>query len=182
MAWNERRSYPYVSFLISLKPAAANLHSDLPRTNTRITDPEVLEKRYPVILRQFRIRDDSGGVGLFDGGHGVVREYEFLHDLSASIVSERRVYQPFGLFGGASGKAGLNVLVEATEDGERKVNVGGRKDFRVKKGDRFVIETPGGGGWGVVGGQRSTTAETQPEILLPRGYPPTFQLMQEQSN
>ncbi|KAF4620213.1 hypothetical protein G7Y89_g14609 [Cudoniella acicularis] len=78
-------------------------------TNTRITDPEVLEKRYPCVLNRFSLRSGSGGVGEFNGGMGVIREYEFRRDLSASIVSERRVYQPFGMNGGGSGMSGRNT-------------------------------------------------------------------------
>jgi 5-oxoprolinase (ATP-hydrolysing) len=65
-------------------------------TNTRITDPEILEKRYPVVLRQFRLREDSGGQGQFRGGDGVVRELEFMKPLMVSILSERRAFQPYG--------------------------------------------------------------------------------------
>src|SRR4051812_5483319 len=72
-------------------------------TNTRITDPEILEKRYPCILNVFKLRPGSGGVGKFNGGMGIVREYEFRMPLSASIVSERRVYQPFGMDEGGPG-------------------------------------------------------------------------------
>ena len=149
-------------------------------TNTRITDPEVLEKRYPCVLNRFVLRPGSGGVGQFNGGMGIIREYEFRRDLSASIVSERRVYQPFGMAGGGSGMSGKNVLVEKLPNGEdRYVNVGGRKDFRVRKGDKFVIETPGGGGWGQKTSEKAELLRTEPE---PREFVNSFQLRQEQSN
>lgn len=155
-------------------------------TNTRITDPEVLEKRLPVILRRFALRPGSGGIGIYNGGHGVVREYEFLRELSCSILSERRVYKPFGLLGGADGMNGLNTLVEIVKDGEgtreRRVNVGGRKDFAVKRGDRFIMETPGGGGWGSQGQTIGQVEEEEQELKLPPGYVNAIQLMQEQSN
>ena len=149
-------------------------------TNTRITDPEVLEKRYPCVLNRFILRTGSGGVGQFNGGMGIIREYEFKRDLSASIVSERRVYQPFGMAGGGSGMSGKNILVEKLLDcGDRYVNLGGRKDFRVQKGDKFIIETPGGGGWGQSTGEKIETMRTEPEV---REFVNSFQLRQEQSN
>lgn len=150
-------------------------------TNTRITDPEVLEKRYPCILNRFQLRPGSQGVGQYNGGMGIVREYEFRQALSASIVSERRVYQPFGMNGGGPGMSGRNTLVEKLEDGrDRWVNVGGRKDFAVKAGDKFVIETPGGGGWGSPEDEKMGVLVTEPEDL--RSFVNSFQLRQEQSN
>ena len=150
-------------------------------TNTRITDPEVLEKRYPCVLNRFILRPGSGGLGKFNGGMGIIREYEFRRPLSASIVSERRVYQPFGMAGGRSGMSGRNSLVEKLQDGaERWVNIGGRKDFHVQQGDKVIIETPGGGGWGESGGQQEETPQTEPETV--RGYMNSFQMRQEQSN
>ena len=80
-------------------------------TNTRITDPEVLERRYPVMLREFSLRKHSGGLGKFQGGDGLVREVEFLEPLNAAILSERRVYQPYGLEGGNPGKCGTNLFI-----------------------------------------------------------------------
>ena len=100
--------------------------------------------------------------------------------MSASIVSERRVYQPFGMAGGGSGMSGKNILVEKMQDGaDRWVNVGGRKDFQVRKGDKFIIETPGGGGWGQPTSKGVEIARTEPE---PREFVNSFQLRQEQSN
>lgn len=150
-------------------------------TNTRITDPEILEKRYPCILNRFILRPGSEGKGLYNGGTGIIREYEFRRDLSASIVSERRVYQPFGMKGGGSGMSGKNTLVEKMEGGERKVNIGGRKDFRVRKGDKVIIETPGGGGWGVVGDGKTEDVEVRTEPVQ-REFTNSFQMRQEQSN
>lgn len=80
-------------------------------TNTRITDPEILERRYPVLLRKFILRNGSGGNGQFRGGDGVEREIEFLEDLNVTILSERRVFAPFGLLGGENGAKGLNYLI-----------------------------------------------------------------------
>ncbi|RAL00325.1 uncharacterized protein BO80DRAFT_465463 [Aspergillus ibericus CBS 121593] len=118
-------------------------------TNTRITDAEVYELRYPVILRQFSIRKGSGGKGLYRGGDGVIRELEFRIPLSASMLSERRVYRPYGLAGGEPGQAGLNLYVKKEWDGtERVINIGGKMELKVQPGERIIIHTPGGGGWG----------------------------------
>lgn len=72
-------------------------------TNTRITDPEILERRYPVLLRKFELREGSGGLGEYIGGMGVIREIEFLIPLNVSILSERRVFAPYALLGGEEG-------------------------------------------------------------------------------
>ncbi|KAJ5088919.1 Hydantoinaseoxoprolinase N-terminal [Penicillium angulare] len=111
-------------------------------TNTRITDAEVYELRYPVILRQFSIRQRSGGAGRFNGGDGVIRELEFRMPLSVSMLSERRVYRPYGLEGGGSGKAGLNLYVKKELDGtERVINIGGKMELEVQPGERILIHT-----------------------------------------
>lgn len=121
-------------------------------TNTRITDPEIFEKRYPVLLRQFSLRQGSGGKGLHAGGEGVVREIEFISrvPLQCSILSERRVHRPYGLEGGEDGGSGLNLWVTKDEETamERRINIGGKNTVRVKTNDRVIIMTPGGGGWG----------------------------------
>jgi 5-oxoprolinase (ATP-hydrolysing) len=119
-------------------------------TNTRITDPEILEKRYPLLLRQFAIRKGSGGRGQFNGGDGLVREVEFLEPLSMAILSERRVYAPYGLEGGQSGKRGLNLFIR--QDG-RRINLGAKNEMMVQPGDRFRILSPGGGGYGAPDGK-----------------------------
>jgi 5-oxoprolinase (ATP-hydrolysing) len=109
-------------------------------TNTRITDPEVLERRFPVRLVRFAVREGSGGAGRHPGGAGVIRELELLEPLSLSFVSERRVRAPFGLEGGASGARGRNLVAGA--------DVGGRTRVDAPRGARVRIETPGGGGFG----------------------------------
>jgi len=114
-------------------------------TNSRITDPEVLESRFPVLLEEFSIRQGSGGDGEFRGGDGVVRRFRFLKDMDAAILSSHRIFPPFGLKGGMPGKCGKNVLI--LREG-RVVEVGGRAELKLKSGDVFVIETPGGGGYG----------------------------------
>jgi 5-oxoprolinase (ATP-hydrolysing) len=117
-------------------------------TNTRITDPEILERRYPVILRAFHLRAGSGGDGAWAGGEGVVREIEFLRPQTVSILSERRALRPCGLAGGRHGAAGLNLLIR--RDG-RTLSLGGKATVEVAGGDRLRILTPGGGGYGVPG-------------------------------
>lgn len=115
-------------------------------TNTRITDPEIFEKRYPVVLQQFGIRTGSGGKGYFSGGNGMIREIEFLEKLSVSILSERRVHKPYGMMGGGDGMNGLNILIKKEDN--RKLNLGGKNSIIAHPGDMLRIETPGGGGWG----------------------------------
>ncbi|XP_074644558.1 5-oxoprolinase-like [Tubulanus polymorphus] len=114
-------------------------------TNTRITDPEIIERRYPVVLQKFSLNPGSGGKGRFNGGDGVIRELLFRRPLHLSILTERRVFQPYGLNGGEPGNRGSNVLCYA--DG-RKVNLGGKSAINVKQGDVFRLTTPGGGAFG----------------------------------
>ncbi len=114
-------------------------------TNTRITDPEILERRYPVLLREFSIRQNSGGNGEFNGGNGLVRELEFLEPLNVAILSERRVFAPYGLAGGKPGAQGANIFIR--KDG-RHLNLGGKNEIRAEAGDAIRIMTPGGGGFG----------------------------------
>jgi 5-oxoprolinase (ATP-hydrolysing) len=115
-------------------------------TNTRLTDPEILERRYPVRIHEFRIRPDSGGPGSRQGGDGVIREIEFLRPVVVSMLSERRgPYPPFGLEGGAPGTLGRNTLRRAgTEHSE---DLGGKFRIDAGPGDVLRIETPGGGGF-----------------------------------
>ncbi|KAK8206535.1 hypothetical protein M8818_004368 [Zalaria obscura] len=153
-------------------------------TNTRITDAEVFERRYPVILREFSLREGSAGQGQHPGGEGVVRDIEFRIPVQASILSERRVYHPYGLAGGEDAACGLNYWVrrvpklkgsdadqsgtatpnaEALTNGdkaekktdvdyeERFINLGAKNTASMQAGERIIIMTPGGGGWGPVG-------------------------------
>lgn len=114
-------------------------------TNSRITDPEVLETRFPVLLEEFSIRQGSGGEGEFRGGNGVVRNFRFLKDMDAAILSSHRKLPPFGLKGGMPGKCGKNTLIR--RDGS-VIEVDGQAELKLKSGDVFIIETPGGGGYG----------------------------------
>jgi N-methylhydantoinase B len=114
-------------------------------TNSRITDPEVLEMRFPVLLEEFSIRENSGGKGLYDGGNGIRRKIRFLESLTVGILANRRVIPPFGLGGGASGQVGRNWL---ERDGKTVESLGHIGTVNVQSGDVFVMETPGGGGYG----------------------------------
>ncbi|NUM52321.1 MAG: hydantoinase B/oxoprolinase family protein [Candidatus Hydrogenedentes bacterium] len=113
-------------------------------TNTRITDPEVLERRYPVVVREFGIRRGSGGAGKWRGGDGARRSIEFLEPMQVSLLTERRSTQPFGLNGGAPGAPGRNLLTRSGVTTELQ----GHATVRVEAGDIVTIETPGGGGYG----------------------------------
>jgi 5-oxoprolinase (ATP-hydrolysing) len=116
-------------------------------TNTRLTDPEVIERRYPVRVHEFRIRRGSGGSGAHHGGDGVVRRLEFLKPLTVSMLSERRgPFAPFGLDGGHDGALGRNTLQRAGSSTSEEL--GGKFAIEVQPGDVLTIETPGGGGFG----------------------------------
>ncbi|KAL4776363.1 Hydantoinase B/oxoprolinase-domain-containing protein [Aspergillus nidulans var. acristatus] len=119
-------------------------------TNTRITDPEIFEKRYPVILHQFSIRHGSGGNGRWRGGDGCIREIEFRMPLQVSVLSDRRVTAPYGLEGGNDGERGQNIWVrkDPVTGATRMVSLGPRKTSMFGVGDRIIILTPGGGGYG----------------------------------
>ncbi len=119
-------------------------------TNTRLTDPEVIERRYPVRVLEFSIRRGSGGAGRRRGGCGVTRRLQFLRSLRVSLLSERRgPFPPFGLEGGGPGALGRNSLQRADE--AEPVELGGKVQLTVRPGDVLTIETPGGGGFGAVG-------------------------------
>jgi 5-oxoprolinase (ATP-hydrolysing) len=114
-------------------------------TNSRLTDPEVLEWRFPVLLEEFRIRRGSGGKGQHRGGDGVIRRVRFLEAMTAAILSGHRVIPPYGMLGGASAALGRNSVER--KDGS-VVELGGTDKAEMRPGDVFVIETPGGGGYG----------------------------------
>ena len=117
---------------------ASAVHTHM--TNTRITDPEIIEQRFPVRIREFSVRAGSGGLGLHAGGDGACREYEFLEPMTVSLLTERRSTAPFGLGGGSPGAPARNLL-----NGRE---LPGHALFDVAIGDRLRIETPGGGGYG----------------------------------
>ena len=116
-------------------------------TNSRLTDPEVLESRFPVIVEEFGIRQHSGGKGIYWGGNGVVRKIVFQEQMTAGILSNRRHVLPFGLSGGKAGKKGRNYVVKSDNTVEE---LDSTATVQMQPGDMFVIETPGGGGYGGV--------------------------------
>jgi 5-oxoprolinase (ATP-hydrolysing) len=122
---------------------ASAVHSHM--TNTRITDAEIIEHRYPVRLDRFAVRRGSGGAGRLRGGDGVVREVVFGESMSLSILSQHRREGPYGLEGGLPGKPGRQRLVRAGGAVEELEAIDGRE---VGPGDRLILETPGGGGYG----------------------------------
>lgn len=166
-------------------------------TNTRITDSEVFERRYPVLLREFSLRPGSRGQGQHPGGDGVIRDIEFRIPVQVSILSERRVYHPYGLEGGEDAECGLNIWVRKvekpdemadhgtdsangtdgtdgvkTEKGEqgreqeieyRYISMGAKNTASMKPGERIIVQTPGGGGWGKVGEQSQAVRKEDPK-------------------
>ncbi len=115
-------------------------------TNTRMTDPEILELRYPVRLEEFAIRRGSGGTGKWQGGDGVRRRIRFLRGMDAVVVASRRNVAPHGMLGGAPGQPGRQWVERA--DGTRTDMPGNTGQALLAPGDTLVLETPGGGGWG----------------------------------
>lgn len=131
---------------------ASGVHTHM--TNTRLTDPEVLEARYPVRLQGFGLRTASGGAGCWHGGDGVYRTIEFLQDVDLSLLTSRRgVHRPFGLAGGEPGQAGHNLLRRG--DGQ-SMELPACCQLQVKAGDQLTLQTPGGGGYGTI---HAATAE-----------------------
>lgn len=166
-------------------------------TNTRITDAEVFERRYPVILREFGLRPGTGGGGQHTGGDGVVRDIEFRIPVQVSILSERRVFRPYGLEGGEDAQCGLNIWVRRVEKSERNaddastgskgdvnggkeradgplgpqgkdeeeyryINMGAKNTASMKPGERIIVMTPGGGGWGEAGQESRAVKKEDP--------------------
>ena len=114
-------------------------------TNTRITDPEIMEHRYPVRLEEFSIRKNSGGNGKWQGGDGVKRVIAFLEPVNLSVLSQRRNSGPFGINGGKAGKPGCQKIIRKNGD---EIQLSSIQNINIESGDKFVIETPGGGGYG----------------------------------
>ncbi len=126
-------------------------------TNTRLTDPEVLEWRFPVLLESHRIRRGSGGAGQWRGGDGTIRRIRFLEPMTAAILASHRVVPPFGAAGGEPGQVGRNWVERA--DGRRDESESGRWQVEMSSGDVFVIQTPTGGGYGPAGQRREQDRE-----------------------
>jgi len=158
----------------------SGIHSHM--TNTRITDPEIIEARYPVIVQRFSLNPGTGGGGRHRGGDGVVRELLFRKPLTLSILTERRVFQPYGLKGGLPGRRGQNLLLK--RDG-RLINLGAKTSVLVEAEDIFLLLTPGGGGFGApddLKGDLSGSGQVigpTPRAFLARGSLHDYQLAQE---
>jgi 5-oxoprolinase (ATP-hydrolysing) len=116
-------------------------------TNSRLTDPEILEFRFPVRLDSYAIRPDSGGAGRWHGGNGGVRKVRFLEPMTAAILSNNRIHAPFGMAGGSPGEKGRNLVLRADGSTEELGHIG---KVDMQAGDVFVVETPGGGGYGTL--------------------------------
>jgi 5-oxoprolinase (ATP-hydrolysing) len=123
-------------------PGTDAVHTQM--TNSRLTDPEVLESRFPVLLESFAIRPHSGGKGDYSGGNGVVRCIKFLEPMTAGILSNCRLVPPFGLQGGEPGAVGRNYVDRADGTVEE---LGSTATVEMNAGDAFIVETPGGGGY-----------------------------------
>lgn len=128
----------------------SGVHTNM--TNTRITDPEILERRYPVILRRFCLREGSAGKGMHNGGEGIIRDIEFSVPLEVSILSERRSFRPYGLKGGKDGARGENWWLKKSG---RVIKIGGKSTVSMEAGDRIIIKSPGGGAYGPAGAKMS---------------------------
>jgi len=118
-------------------------------TNTQMTDTEVLETRYPILVREFSVRRGSGGRGQYHGGDGVRRAIEFRKPMTAAILSTHRRVSPFGMAGGMAGKPGINQVLR--NDGQREEH-GATLVVKMGAGDKLIVETPGGGGYGKADG------------------------------
>jgi 5-oxoprolinase (ATP-hydrolysing) len=160
-------------------------------TNTRITDAEVFERRYPVLLREFSLRAGTGGNGQHKGGDGVIRDIEFRIPVQVSILSERRVFHPYGLHGGEDAACGLNIWVrkvrvggrgdDAEEVQERRINLGAKNTASMQPGERIIVMTPGGGGYGKVGDERRVKKKKDHEQSWRKGSLAQRQGTQESS-
>ena len=131
---------------------ASGVHSHM--TNSRLTDVEILEQRFPVMLEHFALRPVSGGVGQFNGGDGIERHIRFLKPMSATIISGHRQVPTFGMAGGDAGKVGMNFVQRFSFDSAgnplpKLEFLQGCTDIQMSKGDVFCIHTPGGGGYGI---------------------------------
>ncbi|MBN2865143.1 MAG: hydantoinase B/oxoprolinase family protein [Thiotrichales bacterium] len=128
------------------------VHSHM--TNSRLTDPEILELRYPVRLSRFAIREDSGGSGKFRGGNGCERHFTFLKPMTVSILSNHRILPPYGMAGGEAGTVGKHFVMRAeqstTEGFTDATSLNSTVTLELNAGDTFAIHTPGGGGYGAI--------------------------------
>jgi N-methylhydantoinase B len=125
------------------KDGVSGVHTHM--TNSLNTPAEALENAYPVRLRQYSLRPNSGGQGLHRGGHGIIREIEVLTDSQVTLLADRRARGPYGLAGGEDGAKGRTIIIR--NDGSEE-EIPGKTSLRLSAGERVRIESPGGGGWG----------------------------------
>lgn len=150
------RAFAYYETIAGGMGANAN-HDGLNATHTHMTNSwntpvEAFEHIYPLRIRAYRIRNNSGGAGLHQGGDGIIREYEFLTQADVTLLSDRRARGPYGLSGGKPGSPGKNTLIR----NRKQIPLPAKSNFQVREGDVLRIETPSGGGWGEGnGGTRS---------------------------
>jgi 5-oxoprolinase (ATP-hydrolysing) len=114
-------------------------------TNSRLTDVEILEERFPVRVWKLAVAEKTGGTGQYHGGNGIVRDLEFLEPLAVSLITNNRQQSPQGLSGGGTGKPGINRL---EHPGQSPNTLPGCCTVSVQAGDHIILQTPGGGGWG----------------------------------
>ncbi len=124
------------------RPGLDGVHTHM--TNSLNTPIEALENYLPILIRRYTLRKRSGGKGKFNGGNGIIREYEFMVPTQITIMSERRKFSPYGLMGGNHGKKGNNVLLR----GKKRIQLRSKANLKANPGDILLIETPGGGGYG----------------------------------
>ena len=141
--------YQYYETICSGAPAGEGFHGaaavQTHMTNSRLTDPEILELRFPVVLEDFHIRRGSGGQGKWHAGDGVSRTIRFLEDMDVAVLSSRRRVASFGVDGGGEGALGRNAVRRVDASVE---DMSGCDQTRMKAGEAIIIETPTGGGWG----------------------------------
>ncbi|CAF5042479.1 unnamed protein product, partial [Rotaria sp. Silwood1] len=181
ITWGDNKATSYYETVAGGAGAGPNWHGrsgvHTHMTNTRITDPEILEKRFPVVLQKFCLRPLSGGQGKFRGGDGVDRRILFRRSMTLSMLTERRVHQPYGLYGGENGQCGKNLLKRV--DG-RLINLGGKCSIPMEPGDTFILLTPGGGGFGKVNDEEDKNPEqTEFQSYIERGSLFNYKLTQE---
>ncbi|CAG9570659.1 unnamed protein product [Danaus chrysippus] len=154
---------------------ASGVHTHI--TNTRITDVEIVETRYPMIVTNFSLRSGSGGRGKWRGGDGVTRELVFRRTVQVSVLTERRAFQPYGMNGGEPGARGLNLLQRA--DG-RLINLGGKSSVTAFPGDKYIMNSPGGGGYGRPSGDETNEqTDIQHNEFVERGSVYEYRSAQE---
>lgn len=146
---------------------------------------QIVERRYPVLLRRFSLRANSGGEGMFRGGDGAVREFEFLAPLSVGILSERRAFAPFGMHGGRDGARGRNtLLVRRPGAAPLELQLGAKNSYHAAVGDRVRIESPGGGAWGLAArGDEGSSGPSMPRAaaMAELGSVEQYRLASEQA-